>query len=34
MRKLVRFLQQREEFGAIFADGRYGDIHGTLTMRR
>ena len=29
---LVRFLQQREEYGAIFVDSRYGAIPGTLTM--
>jgi arylsulfatase A-like enzyme len=32
VQKLVRVLQQREEFGAIFVDGRYGPIPGTLTM--
>ncbi|HXJ84520.1 MAG TPA: alkaline phosphatase family protein [Candidatus Methylomirabilis sp.] len=30
--ELVRFLQQREEYGAIFVDTRYGSIPGTLTM--
>jgi len=29
---LVKFLQQREEYGAIFVDSRYGTIPGTLTM--
>ncbi|MGI4732525.1 MAG: alkaline phosphatase family protein [Janthinobacterium lividum] len=29
---LVKFLQQREEYGAIFVDGRYGALPGTLTM--
>ncbi len=29
---LVRFLQSREEFGAIFVDSRYGAIPGTLPM--
>jgi predicted AlkP superfamily pyrophosphatase or phosphodiesterase len=29
---LVKFLQQREEYGAIFVDSRYGAIPGTLTM--
>jgi len=29
---LVRFLQQREEYGAIFVDSRYGQIPGTLQM--
>ena len=29
---LVRFLQSREEYGAIFVDSRYGAIPGTLTM--
>jgi len=28
----VRFLQGREEFGAIFVDPRYGDIPGTLPL--
>lgn len=32
VRKLVRVLQQREEFGAIFVDSRYGVIPGTLTL--
>ena len=32
VQKLVRVLQQREEFGAIFVDGRYGAIPGTLTL--
>ncbi|MBI3524264.1 MAG: alkaline phosphatase family protein [Betaproteobacteria bacterium] len=29
---LVRFLQSREEYGAIFADSRYGSLPGTLSM--
>ena len=29
---LVRFLQSREEFGAIFVDSRYGPLPGTLPM--
>lgn len=29
---LVKFLQQREEYGAIFVDSRYGVIPGTLSM--
>ncbi|MBE7940944.1 MULTISPECIES: alkaline phosphatase family protein [Ramlibacter] len=29
---LVRFLQQREEYGAIFVDSRYGTLPGTLSM--
>ncbi|WP_242096184.1 alkaline phosphatase family protein [Sphingomonas sp. CROZ-RG-20F-R02-07] len=32
IRNLVRFLQQREEYGAIFVDSRYGSIPGTLAM--
>jgi len=32
VRAAVRFLQSREEFGAIFVDGRYGDIPGTLPL--
>ena len=28
----VRFLQSREEFGAIFVDERYGDLPGTLPL--
>jgi arylsulfatase A-like enzyme len=32
VQKLVRVLQQREEFGAIFVDSRYGAIPGTLAM--
>ena len=30
--KLVKFLQSREEFGAVFVDSRYGPLPGTLTM--
>jgi hypothetical protein len=29
---LVRFLQSREEFGAVFVDSRYGALPGTLPM--
>ncbi len=29
---LVKFLQQREEYGAIFVDSRYGTIPGTFSM--
>lgn len=29
---LVRVLQQRQEYGAIFVDSRYGAVRGTLTM--
>ena len=32
VKNLVKFLQQREEYGAIFVDSRYGNIPGTLTM--
>ncbi|SDE01668.1 Type I phosphodiesterase / nucleotide pyrophosphatase [Massilia sp. PDC64] len=32
VQKLVTFLQQREEYGAIFVDSRYGSIPGTLSM--
>ena len=32
VRNLVKFLQQREEYGAIFVDSRYGALPGTLTM--
>ncbi len=31
---LVKFLQQREEYGAIFVDSRYGTIPGTLMMQQ
>jgi hypothetical protein len=30
--QLVKLLQQREEFGAIFVDSRYGALPGTLSM--
>ena len=30
----VRFLQSREEFGAIFVDERYGNVPGTLPLSR
>lgn len=32
VKALVKFLQQREEYGAIFVDSRYGAIPGTLSM--
>jgi predicted AlkP superfamily pyrophosphatase or phosphodiesterase len=32
VRAAIRFLQSREEFGAIFIDDRYGDIPGTLPL--
>lgn len=32
VRSLVKFLQQREEYGAIFVDSRYGALPGTLAM--
>ena len=32
VKNLVKFLQQREEYGAIFVDSRYGSIPGTLQM--
>lgn len=32
IKNLVTFLQQRQEYGAIFVDSRYGLIPGTLTM--
>jgi len=32
VQKLVRSLQQREEYGAIFVDSRYGPLPGTLPM--
>ncbi len=32
IQKLVKVLQQREEFGAIFVDSRYGNLAGTLPM--
>jgi arylsulfatase A-like enzyme len=32
VRNLVKFLQQREEYGAIFVDSRYGAVSGTLTL--
>jgi len=32
VKNLVKFLQQREEYGAIFVDSRYGSLPGTLTM--
>ena len=34
IRMAVRFLQSREEYGAIFVDMRYGDIPGTLPLSR
>ena len=32
VKNLIKFLQQRQEYGAIFVDSRYGAIPGTLTM--
>ena len=32
VQNLVKFLQQREEYGAIFVDSRYGSLPGTLSM--
>ncbi len=32
IRRLVRFLQGREEYGAIFVDRRYGSLPGTLDL--
>jgi len=32
VKNLVKFLQQREEYGAVFVDSRYGAIAGTLSM--
>ncbi|SPB18032.1 hypothetical protein NOV72_05231 [Caballeronia novacaledonica] len=32
VQNLVKILQQREEFGAIFLDSRYGNLPGTLPM--
>ena len=32
VKNMVKTLQQREEYGAIFVDSRYGAIPGTLTM--
>jgi arylsulfatase A-like enzyme len=32
VKKIVTFLQQREEFGAIFVDDKYGHIPGTMAM--
>jgi predicted AlkP superfamily pyrophosphatase or phosphodiesterase len=32
VKNLVKFLQQREEYGAIFVDSRYGNLPGTLSM--
>ncbi|MGZ3240635.1 MAG: alkaline phosphatase family protein [Burkholderiaceae bacterium] len=34
VKKLVRILQQREEYGAIFVDSRYGAIPGTLALNQ
>ena len=31
--KLVRFLQSREEYGAVFVDSRYGSLPGAFLMR-
>ena len=32
VQKLVKFLQQREEYGAVFVDSRYGALPGTLPL--
>ena len=32
VQSLVKFLQQREEYGAVFVDSRYGSLPGTLPM--
>jgi len=32
VQNLVKFLQQREEYGAIFVDSRYGALPGTLSL--
>jgi hypothetical protein len=32
VKNLVKFLQQREEYGAIFVDSRYGSLPGTFSM--
>lgn len=32
IQNLVKFLQQREEYGAIFVDSRYGNLPGTLSL--
>ncbi len=32
IQKLVTFLQQRQEYGAVFVDSRYGNIPGTLSL--
>lgn len=32
VKNLIKTLQQREEYGAIFVDSRYGSIPGTLTL--
>jgi len=32
VKAMVRFLQSREEFGAIFVDSRYGDLPGTFSL--
>lgn len=32
VQNLVKFLQQREEYGAVFVDSRYGNLPGTLPM--
>ncbi|SOZ72092.1 protein of unknown function (plasmid) [Cupriavidus taiwanensis] len=34
IKNLVKFLRQREEYGAIFIDNRYGFLPGTLPMSR
>lgn len=32
IQNLVKFLQQREEYGAVFVDSRYGNLPGTLSL--
>lgn len=32
VKRLVRFCQSRQEFGAIFIDSRYGDLPGTISL--
>jgi len=32
IKSLVKFLQQREEYGAVFVDSRYGSLPGTLSL--
>src|SRR5262249_33830692 len=32
VKKVVRFLQSREEYGAVFVSARYGDVPGTIPL--